>query len=109
MEDLLPEQADRVITPQIVLEETSKKFGYSIDDLRGRSRRSPVVFARQMAMYVLRELTDFSYPRIAEEFGGRDHTTVMHAVDKIKTLMAEKRGTLEQVNDLISRIKLGSA
>ena len=107
--DLLPESEDRVITAKLVLDETAKKYGFSVDDLCGRSRRSPLVLARQIGMYVLRELTDYSYPRIAEEFGGRDHTTVMHAVDKIKTMMAEKRVILEQVNELISRIKLGTS
>ena len=54
---------------------------------------------------VFRDLTDYSYPKIAEEFGGRDHTTVMHACEKIRGQMAEKRVVLDQVNDLISRIK----
>ena len=61
--------------------------------------------ARQIGMYVFRELTDYSYPRIAEVFGGRDHTTVMHACERIRSEMAEKRVVLEQVNDLIGRIK----
>jgi chromosomal replication initiator protein len=60
-------------------------------------------------MYVMRELTDFSFPRIAEAFGGRDHTTVMYAVDKIKSQMTERHVTFEQVSDLISRVRLGSS
>ena len=59
-------------------------FGFTVEDLCGKSRRRPLVIARQIGMYVFRELTDFCYPRIAEEFGGRDHTTVIHAVEKIK-------------------------
>ena len=59
-------------------------FGWTVDDLCGKSRRRPLVTARQIGMYVFRELTDYSYPQIAEEFGGRDHTTVMHAVEKIQ-------------------------
>ena len=59
-------------------------FGWTVDDLCGKSRRRPLVTARQIGMYVFRELTDFSYPKIAEEFGGRDHTTVMHACEKIQ-------------------------
>jgi chromosomal replication initiator protein len=106
--DLLPPTRPRIITPALILEETSAMFGWSIDDLCGKSRRRPLVTARQIGMYVFRELTDYSYPKIAEEFGGRDHTTVMHAVDKIKGQMAEKRQTLDQVNELISRIKLGT-
>ena len=64
-------------------------FGWTIDDLCGKSRRRPLVTARQIGMYVFRELTDYSYPKIAEEFGGRDHTTVMHACEKIRGQMAE--------------------
>ena len=83
-------------------------FGWTVDDLCGKSRRRPLVTARQIGMYVFRELTDYSYPKIAEEFGGRDHTTVMHACEKIRGQMAEKRVVFEQVNDLISRIKHGA-
>mgnify|MGYP002132446359 CR=1 FL=1 len=74
-------------------------------DLCGKSRRRPLVMARQIGMYVFRELTDYSYPKIAEEFGGRDHTTVMHADRKIRQLMAERRSLYNQVTDLTARIK----
>jgi chromosomal replication initiator protein len=106
--DLLPPTKPRVITPELILEETAKMFGWTIDDLCGKSRRRPLVIARQISMYVFRELTDYSYPKIAEEFGGRDHTTVMHAVEKIKNLMAERHTIFDQVNELIVRIKLGT-
>ncbi|MCZ7527834.1 MAG: chromosomal replication initiator protein DnaA [Acidimicrobiia bacterium] len=106
--DLLPATKPRVITPQLILDETAKMFGWTVEDLCGKSRRRPLVVARQIGMYVFRELTDLSYPRIAEEFGGRDHTTVMHAVEKIKRLMTERHTIFEQVNELISRIKLGT-
>ena len=59
-------------------------------------------------MYVFRELTDYSYPKIAEVFGGRDHTTVMHACEKIRNQLAEKLLVFDQVNDLITRIKHGA-
>ncbi|MDQ1550729.1 MAG: chromosomal replication initiator protein [Actinomycetota bacterium] len=107
--DLLPASRPRVITPQVILEETAKMFGWTIDDLCGKSRRRPLVTARQIGMYVFRELTDYSYPKIAEEFGGRDHTTVMHACEKIRGQMAERRVVFEQVNDLINRIKHGAS
>jgi chromosomal replication initiator protein len=106
--DLLPPTTPRVITPQLILDETAKMFGWTVDDLCGKSRRRPLVTARQIGMYVFRELTDASYPKIAEEFGGRDHTTVMHAVEKIKGQMAERHTIFEQVNELIGRIKLGT-
>ncbi len=105
--DLLPPTTPRNITPDLILDETAKMFGWTIDDLCGKSRRRPLVTARQISMYVMRELTDLSYPRIAEAFGGRDHTTVMYAVDKIKRQMTERHQTFDQVNELISRIRLG--
>jgi chromosomal replication initiator protein len=109
LSDLLPAARPRIITPTLILEETAKMFGWTVDDLCGKSRRRPLVTARQIGMYVFRELTDYSYPKIAEEFGGRDHTTVMHACEKIRAQMAEKRVVFEQVNDLISRIKHGAS
>ena len=105
--DALQTTCSRVITPQVIMEETAKMFGWTIDELCGRSRRRPLVTARQIGMYVFRELTEFSYPQIAREFGGRDHTTVMHAVEKITGLMAERRAIFDQVSELINRIKLG--
>lgn len=106
--DLLPATRPRVITPELILEETAKMFGWTVDDLKSKSRRRPLVTARQIGMYVFRELTPYSYPKIAEEFGGRDHTTVMHACDKVRAQMAERRVVFEQVNDLINRIKHGA-
>ncbi|HEX6379799.1 MAG TPA: chromosomal replication initiator protein DnaA [Acidimicrobiia bacterium] len=107
--DNLRTKSSRVITPQVILEETAKMFGWTIDDLCGRSRRRPLVTARQIGMYVFRELTDYSYPQIAREFGGRDHTTVMHAVEKITDQIAERRHIYEQVSELINRIKSGES
>ncbi len=107
--DLLPASKPRIITPQLILDETAKMFGWTIEDLCGKSRRRPLVTARQIGMYVFRELTDYSYPRIAEQFGGRDHTTVMYAVDKVKQQMTERHVIFEQVTELIGRIRLGSS
>lgn len=107
--DLLPPTTPRVITPELILDETAKMFGWTVEDICGKSRRRPLVTARQTGMYVMRELTDLSYPRIAEAFGGRDHTTVMYAVDKIKQQMTERHVIFDQVNDLIARIRLGSS
>lgn len=105
--DVLQTTCSRVITPQVILEETAKMFGWTIEELCGKSRRRPLVTARQIGMYVFREMTDYSYPQIAREFGGRDHTTVMHAVEKITGLMAERRVIYNQVSELINRIKHG--
>jgi chromosomal replication initiator protein len=109
LSDLLPASRPRIITPVLILEETAKMFGFTIDELCGKSRRRPLVTARQISMYVFRELTDYSYPKIAEEFGGRDHTTVMHACEKIRGQMAERRVVFDQVNELINRIKHGAS
>ena len=106
--DLLPPDEPRVITPELILDETAKMFGFTVEDLCGNSRRRPLVIARQIGMYVFRELTDFCYPQIAEEFGGRDHTTVIYAVEKIKGLMTERHHVFDQVNELMGRIRLGT-
>jgi chromosomal replication initiator protein len=83
-------------------------FGITVEDLVGPSRSRALVHARQIAMYLCRELTDLSLPRIGEKFGGRDHTTVMHGERQIKTQMAEKRTTYNQISELTSRIKVRS-
>ncbi len=98
----------RPITPAQILDITASTFGFSIEDLCGPSRRRPLVIARQIGMYLFRDLTDYSFPAIAREFGGRDHTTVMHAVEKISSLMGERRQIFDQVNDLIVRIRSGA-
>ncbi len=106
--DILGERKPRPITPDLILETTSQIFGFSIEELKGKSRRRPLVTARQVAMYVVRELTDLSYPAIAREFGGRDHTTVMHAVEKVANLMKERRLIYDQVTELIQVIRKGA-
>ena len=106
--DLITVNTPRQITPKLILEATADMFGLSIEDLRGKSRSRPLVTARQIAMYVLREMTDFSYPAIGREFGDRDHTTVMHAVTKISKLMAERRAIYDQVTELMTRLKTGA-
>jgi chromosomal replication initiator protein len=89
----------------MILDATGEMFGVTVVELCGTSRWQPLVTARQIGMYVHRELTDLSYPAIAREFGGRDHTTVMHAVEKISRLMKERRQIYDQVSELIRRIK----
>ena len=107
LSDLLEADRPRQITPKVILDATASAFGFSVEDLCGTSRRRPLVNARQIGMYVFRELTDFSYPAIAREFGGRDHTTVIHAVEKVAGLMKERRLVYDQVTDLIYNIKGG--
>ena len=107
LSDLVSEPEPRMITPQMILDESARYFNFPIDELCGASRRRPLVNARQVAMYVMRELTDMSYPAIAREFGGRDHTTVIHSVEKVKKLIAERRQVYDQVTELIQVIKTG--
>jgi chromosomal replication initiator protein len=107
LSDIVKAGQPRPITPVQILVATAETFGFSIEDLCGPSRRRPLVIARQIGMYLFRDLTDYSFPAIAREFGGRDHTTVMHAVEKISSLMRERRQIFDQVNDLIVRIKSG--
>ena len=105
LKDLIPEGGEPEITAALIIAQTSAYFGISIDDLCGSSRSRALVTGRQIAMYLCRELTDMSLPKIGQQFGGRDHTTVMHADKKIRTQMAERRSTYNQVTELTNRIK----
>jgi len=105
--DIVSADEPRRITPQMILEATANRFGFTIDAICGPSRTRPLVTARQVAMYLVRNLTDYSYPAIARVFGGRDHTTVIHAVEKISGQMKERRQIYEQVTDLLLKIKTG--
>jgi chromosomal replication initiator protein len=109
LSDLVLAGEPRRITPQIILEATSASYGFSMDAICGPSRTRPLVTARQVAMYLTRELTDYSYPAIGRVFGNRDHTTVIHAVDKIGGQMQERRQIYEQVTELIQKIRAGTA
>jgi chromosomal replication initiator protein len=109
LSDLVLAGEPRRISPQMILEATSASYGFSVDALCGPSRTRPLVTARQVAMYLTRELTDYSYPAIGRVFGKRDHTTVIHAVDKITGQMQERRQIYEQVTELIQKIRAGAA
>jgi chromosomal replication initiator protein len=105
LKDLIPEAQGPEITAATIMGQTASYFGLSIDDLCSTSRSRVLVTARQIAMYLCRELTDLSLPKIGQQFGGRDHTTVMHADRKIRSLMAERRSIYNQVTELTNRIK----
>ncbi|MGY1436831.1 chromosomal replication initiator protein DnaA [Streptomyces reniochalinae] len=109
LKDLIPggEDATPEITAPAIMAATADYFGLTVDDLCGSSRSRVLVTARQIAMYLCRELTDLSLPKIGGQFGGRDHTTVMHADRKIRALMAERRSIYNQVTELTNRIKNG--
>jgi chromosomal replication initiator protein len=105
LRDFIPDGSGPEITADQIMASTSDYFGVSLDDLRGHSRSRVLVNARQVAMYLCRELTDLSLPRIGQAFGGRDHTTVMHADRKIRQQMAERRSLYNQIAELTNRIK----
>jgi len=105
LKDLIPDDSGPEITAAMIMAQTVEYFGTTIEDLCGPSRSRMLVTARQIAMYLCRELTDLSLPKIGAQFGGRDHTTVMHAERKIRALMAERRAIYNQVTELTGRIK----
>lgn len=103
--DLLTVSRPKVRTPEELLDEIAAILKFDVEALKGKSRQRPLVTARQEAMYVFRELTDLSYPAIARLFGGRDHTTVIHANEKIQRLMKERKQVYDQVTDLLQQLK----
>jgi chromosomal replication initiator protein len=105
LKDLIPDSQGPEITAATIMAATASYFGISLEDLCGSSRSRALVTARQVAMYLCRELTDLSLPKIGQHFGGRDHTTVMHADRKIRSLMAGRRAVYNQVTELTNRIK----
>jgi chromosomal replication initiator protein len=105
LKDLIPEGGEPEISAALIIAQTAAYFGLSIEDLCGSSRSRVLVTGRQIAMYLCRELTDLSLPKIGQQFGGRDHTTVMHADKKIRQLLAERRSVYNQVTELTNRIK----
>jgi len=104
--DLLTNTQPKPRTDAELLDEIAAILGFDVEALKGKSRQRPLVTARQIAMYVFREFTDLSYPSIARLFGGRDHTTVIHAVEKIQRQMGERQAIYEQVTDVIQKLKL---
>ena len=105
LKDLLSDPEDIEISSSLIMGQTASYFGVTIEQLCGPDRSRPMVEARQIAMYICRELTDLSLPKIGEAFGGRDHTTVMHANKKIQGLMAERRETYNNVTEITNRVK----
>ncbi len=108
LKDLMPDGSSNPITTTMIMAQTAAYFGFTIDDLCGQSRSRVLVNARQIAMYLCRELTELSLPKIGQQFGGRDHTTVMHAYRKISSLMAERRSVYNQVTELTMLIRSAS-
>nr|WP_246081768.1 chromosomal replication initiator protein DnaA [Nocardioides litoris] len=106
LKDLIPEGGEPEITSALIIAQTSAYFGLPIEEITGPSRGRHLVLARQIAMYLCRELTDMSLPKIGAQFGNRDHTTVMYAERKINQLLGERRAVFNQVSELTNRVKM---
>ena len=105
LRDLIPDSATSEITAPTIMAVVAEFFGVTMDELCGPGKTKALAQSRQIAMYLCRELTDLSLPRIGQTFGGRDHTTVMHADRKIRQQMAERRTLFNQIAELTNRIK----
>jgi len=104
LKDLISDD-DSQITASSIIGKTAEYFGITMEELTGTSRSRVFVTARQIAMYLCRQLTDLSLPKIGEHFGGKDHTTVMYAVKKVEDQIAQRRQMYNQVNEIHARIK----
>ncbi|MBK4139564.1 chromosomal replication initiator protein DnaA [Corynebacterium macginleyi] len=105
LRDLAPDSANQQITAASIMEVTAEYFDIDVETLRGAGKKRAVAHARQLAMYLCRELTELSLPKIGEQFGGKDHTTVIYADRKIRKEMTEKRNTYDEIQSLTQRIK----
>ncbi|AZA10342.1 chromosomal replication initiator protein DnaA [Corynebacterium gerontici] len=105
LRSIMPEQESVEVTADSIIAETSKMFNIPERDIRGSRKTRAVAHTRQLAMYLCRELTDLSLPKIGEQFGGKDHTTVLYAVDKIRKEITQKRDTYDEIQKLTARIK----
>jgi chromosomal replication initiator protein len=109
LQAVLPNTMEARVTADLVISVAAEYFDVSADEIRSSNRSRPLVNARQMAMYLCRELTDLSLPKIGERFGGRDHSTVLHATNKIRKQMQERQSSFEQVRELTTRIRQRAA
>jgi chromosomal replication initiator protein len=109
LQPLLPDANEARVTPDLVIAVAGEYFGVSAEEICSPNRSRPLVNARQIAMYLCRELTDLSLPKIGERFGGRDHSTVVHADRKIKEEIRERQSSYEQVQELTTRIRQQAA
>jgi chromosomal replication initiator protein len=109
LQSLLPDAAEARVTPDLAISVAAEYFDVTADEIRSASRSRPLVTARQMAMYLCRELTDLSLPKIGERFGGRDHSTVIYATNKVREQLKESQSTYEQVRELTTRIRQRAA
>ncbi len=105
LRDIMPEEPNVEVTADVIMLVTAEFFEITTDQIISTSKARPIAHARQLAMYLCRELTELSLPKIGELFGGKDHTTVMYATRKIHKEITEKRDTYDQIQRITSRIK----
>lgn len=105
LQDLLPGHEAKALTAEEIIRATASAYGFTVEEVKGKSRRQPLVLCRQVAMYLCRDLTDLSLPKIGDHFGGRDHTTVIHSVDKVRSLIETDREVFDQVNRLSQQLR----
>ena len=105
LQSLLPNSNEARVTSDLIISVAAEYFDVTPEEICSPSRSRPLVNARQMAMYLCRELTDLSLPKIGERFGGRDHSTVVFAVNKVRQHMQERESWFEQVRELTTRVR----
>ncbi|TCT24630.1 chromosomal replication initiator protein DnaA [Melghiribacillus thermohalophilus] len=105
LKDIIPGSKPKVITIAGIQEAVGEKFNVKLEDFKSKKRTKSIAFPRQIAMYLARELTDFSLPKIGEEFGGRDHTTVIHAHEKISNMLDNDQQLQKEVQEIKERLK----
>jgi chromosomal replication initiator protein len=103
--DLLPGHESKTLAAEEIIRATADAFGFTVTEVEGPSRRQPLVLCRQVAMYLCRELTDLSLPKIGDQFGGRDHTTVIHSVEKVKRIIRSDRSVFDRVHSLSQKLR----
>ncbi|HSH25587.1 MAG TPA: helix-turn-helix domain-containing protein, partial [Massilibacterium sp.] len=105
LKDIIPSQKPKVITVLDIQQVVGEHYQVKLEDFQAKKRTKSVAFPRQIAMYLSREMTDLSLPKIGDEFGGRDHTTVIHAHEKITRMVKEDPTFKEEIEQLIQQIK----
>ena len=108
LKELLPASSERLVTIPMIQKAVAEHFGLRVEEMRAKRRTKGIAFPRQVAMYLSRELTDASLPRIGEEFGGRDHTTVMHACDRVKTALAKDTFFAAGIKKLVDALRMAN-
>ena len=106
LQDIITTDEPVPLGPEIIIRTTAQTFGFSVEDVLSSSRRQPLVLCRQISMYLCRELTDLSLPKIGEHFN-RDHTTVLHSVEKVKRILRSDRAVFDRVNQLTQELRKG--